>query len=154
MITLRLEGSEELLRKLGGMTRELEAEFQRGVMTTAQNVESRVKNKLKGPVLNVRSGNLSKKWQTKAHGRLAAMVKTDVVYSRIHEFGGVMPPHRVAPRNRKALHWMAGGQNRFSRGHMLPAIRIPERPYARPSVAEEKPHMIERFRRIVQRHIR
>jgi hypothetical protein len=54
-----------------------------------------------------------------------------VPYARIHEFGGTIPAHFVKPVEKQALKFRAGkgmsGEVRFSKGHMIPEIRMPER---------------------------
>ena len=47
---------------------------------------------------------------------------------------------------KKALHWTKGGKDFFSRGHMIPAIRMPKRPYMKPSAEEHREEIIAAFR--------
>ncbi len=59
-----------------------------------------------------------------------------VPYAKIHDEGGVIPAHRVSPKQAKALAWMwmvKGGEvvkgPFFSRGHEIPAITMPQREF-------------------------
>lgn len=54
-----------------------------------------------------------------------AQVGTNVVYARIHQFGGQTRPHVIRAKRAKALHF--GGVFRKSVNH--PGSRIPERPF-------------------------
>ena len=59
-------------------------------------------------------------------------------YARIQDQGGTVPAHWVFPVNKKALHWIEGGEDRFSKGHIVGnknPITIPARPFILPAFA-------------------
>jgi len=157
MVKVTLKGSERLIRKLGGLTTGLETELGRAAMKGASSIQATAKQKVSGEVLNVRSNMLRSGIQAKMLSRLAAVVGVTglaTAYAAIHEFGGTIRAHRVAPRHKKALHWVEGGQDRFSRGHMIPAVRMPARPYMAPSLDENREAIVERFRDILERRLK
>lgn len=69
----------------------------------------------------------------------------NVPYAAIHEYGGIIPARRIEPRNAKVLSWMGGGGRFFSKGHMIPATRIPARPYLQPALEEKAEIIREKF---------
>lgn len=66
-----------------------------------------------------------------------------VPYARIHEEGGIIPSHFISPRVAKALKFEIGGVTVFSKGHQVPDIKIPARPYLGPAL-ESNADFIER----------
>jgi len=116
----------------------------------ASLVEAEAKNNLRGRVLNVQSGSLFNSIQKKvgidSDGNVFSDVfSTGVPYAKIHEFGGLIPAHFVAPRNKKALHWQSGGKDFFSKGHMIPDIEMPERSYLRSALTAAAPRIEQMF---------
>ena len=87
--------------------------------------------KLSGQVLQKRSGRLFDSIlpdvRTVAPGIVEGVVGTSLIYSRIHELGGVI--HHT---------------NLFGRG-IVADITIPERPYMAPSAEEFRPRILEFF---------
>lgn len=70
----------------------------------------------------------------------------NVPYAAIHEFGGVIPARFVSPKRKKALRFfLAGGGVAFSKGHTIPAITIPARPYMAPAAASSADKIEEVF---------
>ena len=57
---------------------------------------------------------------------------TNVVYARIHEYGGTIQPVRA-----RLLYFKVGGKSIFAK-----SVRIPERPFLRPAVSDEAPIFI------------
>lgn len=58
-----------------------------------------------------------------------AEVKTSQIYAAIHNFGGIIPQRKVAPRDSSVLAWSVGGKTFFSKGHTIPPTRIPKREF-------------------------
>jgi phage gpG-like protein len=107
----------------------------------AAALEARVRQKLEGGVLNMRSGALARAIVTtitEASGDVTVDVAVagDIKYAAIHEFGGVIPPHEIVPDKAKALAFLVGGKQAFAERVNLPAITMPERSYLRSSLAE------------------
>lgn len=91
--------------------------------------------KLLGQVLHYRSGTLFHSIGVRVveiAGNVLALVGTAVIYSRIHEFGGVI--HHT---------------NLFGRG-IVADIRMPKRPYFAPSVLEFGPTIPAFFERYLE----
>lgn len=106
--------------------------------------------------LRVRTGTLLNSVQkhVKIEGPLiyGTIGPENVKYAAIHEFGGTIPARRIEPRHAKALKWMnASGKVFFSKGHNIPATRIPARPYLRPAWEEKSAYIRENFKLMLGR---
>lgn len=102
--------------------------------------------KLSGQVLRKRTGRLRESilpiFARKAGNLLWAGIGTNVVYAKIHEFGGVTRPHLILPRWKKALHFVKDGKDVFVRKVEHPGSVIPARPYIRPSFEETEDRLV------------
>lgn len=131
------------LRRLGmNMPKVLDREVQRA----ADRLANRVRSKLADDVLQRQTGRLWRSVTTDKPGEGQREVGTNVKYAAIHEFGGIIPAHFVRPVRKQALSWEVGGIRYFSRGHMIPDVRIPKRPYMRPSMEEVRPEIVAHAR--------
>lgn len=54
---------------------------------------------------------------------------TNMLYARIHQFGGTIQIPELRPRNKKALRFMIGGREVFARRVRAHAVHIPARPF-------------------------
>jgi len=100
-LILTLEGEKALLQKMGRLpSRIREAVGRKALLQSALLLERHIKTeKLSGQVLHVRSGRLrsSISHRLEPIGQdLTARVGTNLVYARIHEFGGTITPKRAA----------------------------------------------------------
>lgn len=84
-----------------------------------------------------KTGTLSRSIHTEAVeevGTLGAVkIGTDVIYARIHEYGGV-----IKPVHARMLHFQIDGRDIFAK-----QVTIPARPYLRPALAENRHAAIE-----------
>lgn len=67
-------------------------------------------------------------------------VGTNVIYARIHEFGGV-----IVPKNAVVLHFQIGGIDIFAK-----QVTIPERSFLRSSLAENRPKILQGFQQATE----
>lgn len=100
--------------------------------------------------LNVRTGTLLNSIQQRIFTENGVVRGTigpeNVPYAAIHEFGGVIPARFVSPVRKKALRFFnKDGQARFSKGHIIPQISIPARPYLSPAIASTSDKILEVF---------
>lgn len=66
-------------------------------------------------------------------------VRKNVIYARIHEYGGRTKPHRIEPVRAQALRWLDGeGSPVFARYVEHPGSNIPARPYLHPALDAEQ----------------
>ena len=84
-------------------------------------------NPTKGGMLQ-RTGNLRQN-MVKSSSKFNAQVSNGVKYAAIHNFGGTIPARKVSPRGAGVLAWVMGGKTFFSKGHTIPATKIPKREY-------------------------
>lgn len=114
MINLTVVGERELVLRLQRMPEVVRTVITAKVAALTLKLEARVKRKLSGEVLNVRSGALRRSIAQKVEATLAAVVgrvfsSGDVKYARIHELGGKTKPHVIVPKNGKALRFGYAG---------------------------------------------
>jgi phage gpG-like protein len=103
--TISLIGAERMRAQLDRIVRPA-PELVKGMRNVAdQMVRRTMEDKLSGQVLNVRTGRLRRSITRKIEqpgGDIEAIVGTNVVYGRIHEYGGVIhhPPRQMLLRHR------------------------------------------------------
>ena len=79
-----------------------------------------------------------------------------IPYAMIHEYGGIIPAHWVAPKTKKALHWETDGTDFFSKGHMVgikKQIIIKERPYIAPAFDDHQEEILEKMTEIFNEYL-
>lgn len=118
------------------------------ISALAVQLADRVRRKLSGEVLNVRTGNLRasifedvQQTSTSVIGRVAS--SGDVKYAGIHEYGGTIPAHEVIPTKARALAFVMGGKQVFFRRVTIPDVQMPERSFLRSSLLEMKSQIVE-----------
>lgn len=143
MLNVRLVGDRELVARINAMPAQVRRELLRKVTELSIKLEAKVKGKVSGPVLKVRTGALRRSifhrvevTDTSVVGSVAS--SGDVKYAAIHEFGGVTKPHVIEPVKAKVLAFMVGGKRVFARKVNHPGSRIPERSFLRSSLADMK----------------
>lgn len=146
MITVEVEGVEAAVKRFGKMPEGIRKALLAKVSALTLQLEARVKRKLSGVVLKVRTGRLRRSIFSKTYmdqSMVVGMVASsgDVRYARIHEYGGKTAPHVIRAKNGKALAFQMGGKQRFAAYVNHPGSVIPARPYMRPSLAEMKPQI-------------
>lgn len=107
----------------------------------AGELQARVRQKLSGDALQMRSGALADSIGMtidESSSGVAVRIATspDVKYAAIHEFGGAIPPHQIVPDKAKALVFLVGGKPAFAARVQIPAVTMPERSYMRSSLAD------------------
>ena len=149
---MRIVGTERLVQGLNGISRDIERQLGEAGFRGAKRIVNIATQKLRGDVLNVRSGTLIKSpraLKLDRHSAMVAVLGPAATYGAAHEFGARIPEHRVAPKYKKALHWTQGGQSFFSRGHTIPAFNLPKRPWFYPSGEEAAPDIVADFEEII-----
>jgi phage gpG-like protein len=104
--------------------------------------------------LHVRSGSLlnsvQKDIQVSGNTVTGRIGPENIPYAAIHEYGGTIPARRIEPRNAKALRWAgSNGQFWFSKGHDMPSVQIPARPYMQPALEEKAEIIREKFKMFI-----
>jgi len=120
----------------------------------AQLVYGRVVRKLTGPVLKVQSGRLRQSVVSLVEGVFTdnpkGIVGTNVEYAPVHEYGltiqhpGSVAADRPSTRNPNARHTLRfeiGGKVFYRIRTRAHPIKMPERPFMRPSLAESVPQI-------------
>ena len=156
MLTIEVQGDTALVARLAAMPNSVHAALLRKVSTLDLELEAKVKGKLSGEVLNVRSGALRRSiFGTVEDGTTSVVGKVqssgDVKYAGIHEFGGVIKHPGGTPyiitkdmamgalfiSKETAAHFKTPPP--VTKPHDIP---MPERSYLRSSLADMKDEII------------
>lgn len=147
MLTIEVQGDTALIARLTAMPSAVHAALLTKVTALDLALEAKVKAKLSGEVLNVRSGALRRSIfgtiddaPTMVVGKVQS--SGDVKYAGIHEFGGKTPAHDILPDKAKALHFFAGGREVFAKIVHHPGSTMPERSFLRSSLADMKDQIV------------
>ena len=76
-------------------------------------------------------------------------IGSNVKYAAAHEFGAVIPPHKITAKNGKALMFIAGGKVFFRRSVNHPGSVLPERAFVRRGLAD----MLGSYKKRISRNI-
>src|SRR5260370_38249780 len=100
------------------MPGKLQAALLQKVSHLALKLEAKVKQKLSGDVLQVRTGNLRRSIQNKVEQSTTSVIgkgysSGDVKNAALHEFGGQTKAHVIEAVNGKALAFSMGGKQWF-----------------------------------------
>ena len=148
MFSVRLEGDREVIQRLSSLPNRVRAALLKKTYALAIQLADRVRRKLSGEVLNVRSGDLRasifedvQSDATSVVGRVAS--SGDVRYAAIHEYGGTIPAHEIVPSKAQALMFVVGGKTVFARRVQIPDVQMPERSFMRSSLSEMKQQIVD-----------
>lgn len=132
--------------RLRQMPEDMRRRLRVAIVRDGQKLLARVRAKLSGQVLKMRSGRLLRSIKAQMregsdyiYGRVFS---EGVAYAGIHEHGGQTRPHLIMPRNVQALHFMVGGREIFAKVVHHPGSKIPQRSYLRSSLAELREEII------------
>jgi len=147
VLSVELTGDKELIARLEALPDELRIALNRKVTALTLKLEAKIKGKLSGEVLKVRTGNLrrsihSRVEQTATSVTGTALSSGDVKYAGIHEYGGQTKAHIIEAKNGKALAFQMGGKQVFARRVHHPGSKIPERSYLRSSLKDMRDEII------------
>jgi len=153
MLSVSITGADAVEADLAALPERVRMALQRELTALSAELASRVRDKLSGEVLAVRSGLLrdsvvqeTGESGSNVYGRVAV---EGVPYAAIHEFGGHTPAHAIAARKVRALHFVAGGKEVFSRRVQHPGSRMPERSYLRATLAAMEAEIAARLQAAV-----
>ena len=136
MVIGQILGAEQTVAWLGSRREQVQTALQVTVRKLAMELAGYVKkDKLAGQALHVRSGRLRRSITFKVTSEgtvVSGLVGTNVVYARIHEFGGHTKPHIILPKNARALHF---------NGRYHPGSNFPERSFLRSALKDMTPEI-------------
>ena len=134
MITAKIIRGKDTGKKFVAKVPKVDSAVQNAVKKLAIKVSALTKRKLSGEVLNVRSGRLRRSIHPEfdfAPGRAIAVVGTNVVYAKAHEYGAT-----IVPRNKKALAFKIG-----EKWIVAKKVVMPERSFLRTALRELAPEI-------------
>lgn len=134
MITGQIVKGRDLPDRFKALAPKVNSGVQKAVERLAIKMTGNVKNKLSGDVLKVRTGNLRRSVHYEkefGQNKAFAIVGTNVIYARIHEYGGT-----IVPKTAKALKFKIG-----DRWVITKKVTIPERSFLRTALKELVPEI-------------
>ena len=140
MFTVKVD-SQQVIASLDSLPSRVARSLLVRVNVLAIQLATRVRQKLSGEVLQVRSGDLRASIFEQVSQTSTSVTGTvgssgDVKYAAIHEYGGIIPAHDIVPNKATALAFIWQGKQRFFRRVHIPDVQMPERSYLRSSLAE------------------
>lgn len=159
MFTVSLEGDRELVARLGSMPERVRAALLKKTYALAVQLADRVRRKLSGEVLNVRTGNLRASIFEDVQSDAASVIgrvysSGDVKYAAAHEFGATIRIPEIVPVKAKALHFIIGGKDIFAMRARAHDVVLPERSFLRSSLVDMKAQIIAGLQEAVQEGLR
>ena len=147
LLNVTVTGDRELIARLCAMPSKVHEALLRKMTELDLNLEAKVKDKLSGQVLNVRTGALRRSIFGTVQGTPVSVVgkvasSGDVKYAAIHEFGGTTAPHDILPNKASVLAFMMGGKKVFAKIVHHPGSKMPERSFLRSSLGDMKDEII------------
>lgn len=141
-------GADRVIARFRRMGESIIRSVSEQVKRSTYELEAYIKaTKLGGQVLKRRTGRLSRSVHSEFLGLnttdAKGVVGTNVVYARIHEYGGI-----IAARNAAYLRFQVGG-----RWVQKKSVIMPERSYLRSSLTEKAPKILQDIRKAVERGI-
>jgi phage gpG-like protein len=140
MIRVTIVGAEGVIKHLGEVPPRVLGLVRQAVEREAINLLRHVKEqKLTGQMLRTKTGTLRRSVNyalTIEDQGLTAVVGTNLVYAKIHEYGGVTRAHVIRARNKKALAFQIGGVGLVRKSVQHPGSKMPERSFLRSSLRE------------------
>ncbi len=138
MITMRMRGDKEVMRRLQTMDERVRMALRRAIEKEAIFETGYVKSrKLSGQVLNVRTGTLRRSIAYRIESGdtfVTAKIGTNVIYAAIHEYGGVI--HHYA-RSSTKTHKTSNGWD----------VKMPMRSFMRTTLADNRQRIFDNQRK-------
>lgn len=132
--------------KLGRLPEDVRKQLRPVLVRDGKELAARVRGKLSGPVLKVKSGRLLNSIRSEmvenANVLYVRVYSRGVPYAAIHEYGGQTRPHMIFPKNARALHFMVANGEVFAAKVSHPGSRIPSRSYLRSSLQEMRDRLV------------
>jgi phage gpG-like protein len=147
-VTVTAVGGDRLVARFQAMSGNVIREVSEQIKRSTQELEGYiVATKLGGQVLKRRTGRLSRSVHSEFIGlntpQVKGVVGTNVIYARIHEYGGV-----IEARNAAYLKFQVGG-----RWVQKKSVVMPERSFLRSALKDKAPKILSDIRAAVERGI-
>lgn len=146
MIRAELVKGKEIAKKFQAIKPKVDSAIHQTVRRLALKLTGRVKQKLSGEVLHVRTGRLRRSIHPELEygpGRAVATVGTNVIYARTHEYGAT-----ITPKKAKALRFRIG-----EKWVTTKKVVIPERSFLRSALREMAPDIKSELAKAVRKEL-
>jgi len=160
MIQLEISGMNTVLDRINGAGKRLRGQLLTAVKTAARRIDKQAKVNLSNRALHVRSGTLRSSIRIEIDSaKLEGIVGTNVIYAKIHEFGGTTKAHIIRPRNAKVLRFATAMSLKTKKATKYaytmevkhPGSKIPARPYLHPAYRSAQSEIVHDFQQALQR---
>ncbi len=169
MIRLEWDGMNKMMGRMSALPDRVHAALLRKVTVLALKMEARIKRKLSGEVLNVKTGDLRRSIHHEVENTPNAIYgivystggrDKNPPYAAIHEFGGTIQhpggtPYFVSKRDGRAMFVSkSAAVSRYlpvTRPHL---IKIPERSYMRSTLRDMRQEIIDGLRQAAREGVR
>jgi phage gpG-like protein len=144
VITATLVGGDALAARLGALPAAMTAALAQATEGLGRALYARVERNLSGAVLQRRSGRLASSIQVdirRSDSAVSAVLKTDIPYAAIHEYGGTLPARTILPKSGRALAFPWQGRERFFARVSVPPAAMPERSFMRSALEAMAPEI-------------
>lgn len=136
----------EILAKAEELRRRSVVSMGRLVLKLSTKIKA---DKLSGDPLKNRTGTLRRSITAKpvmeSGNTITGEVSTNVIYARIHEYGGQTAPHVILPKRGRALAFTMNGRQFVLAKVNHPGSKIPERSFMRSALREMEPEIRAEF---------
>jgi phage gpG-like protein len=156
-VTGSVIGREQVIAKLQRAGSAAHQAVYKLVQELGLRLLAKVKLKLSDDVLHVRTGRLRRSinlQMTDEGDAVVASVGTNVIYARIHEFGGTTRPHVIEAKKGKALRFESNGMVYYRRRVNHPGSKMPERSFLRSSLEDMRTYIHQRLEQGVAQALR
>ena len=148
MLNVTVVGENELIARFEAMPDRLHAALLKKVSTLTLKLEAKIKQKLSGDVLKVRTGKLRRSIHSRVDATSTSVTglaasSGDVKYAGLHEFGGKTKAHIIEPQNAKALAFQMSGKQVIVKRVNHPGSVIPARSFMRSSLKDMRDEIVE-----------
>jgi phage gpG-like protein len=147
-VLFRITGDQEAAEYLRGLPDHIAFAVMDKLQNQAAQISARIKQKLSGEVLRVKTGRLraSAFAQVYFAKRMITMTvgsRGGVSYAALHEFGGVgLRIPAMVPTKARALSFVVGGARIFAMRTRAHSAIVPERSYIRSTLDEMTPDIV------------
>lgn len=147
IVRTRVSGTSEYVQRLTSMPEAVQAAIEKKMRLQAADISARIKQKLSGELLNVKSGALrnsiyARIYSSKNRVLLSVGSRGDVPYAALHNYGGVVQ-HPGVSSDKVVVFRDKGGSKVFSRGISPHSIPIPERNFVESTIDDSKGELIQ-----------
>lgn len=145
-INYQVRGDDEMVRTLRDQPDAVQRMITDKFRDLALRMSDRVKQKLSGELLRVKTGRLRGSMVTRVYESankvtLSMASRGDVPYAEIYEKGGRIGAHIIRARSREVLAFLGQRKQQFARQVRHPGVNVQARAYMQSTFEEMRPDL-------------